>query len=343
MQISAAFYRGNKTFEVKEIDSTPPGDGEVQIEVGYCGVCGTDLHVYLGHMDARVGFSRILGHEMAGVVRAVGSGVSDFGPGDRVVVRPLDHCGDCPACNAGHSHICHKLKFIGLDSDGAMQGLWNVPSHTLHSIPDNVSLRDASMIEPLAVAFHDVSRAKLSNTDDVLVIGGGPIGLLIALAARLTTPNVTIVEINSHRRQFAGDLGFTVLDPGNIDVADEIAKATRGTGADVVFEVSGSQGGVDLMTRCAATRARIVMVAIHAQKPSIDLFQFFWREIEMLGARVYEPKDYDDAIRAIGEGRIDVGALITDVRPLRDVSTAFEELTRNPKAMKTLITIAGDV
>ena len=126
--INAAFYRGDKTFKVEQTSAPAPAAGEVAVRIAFCGICGTDMHVYHGNMDARVGLNRIVGHEMSGVVDAVGDGVTDFKVGQKVVVRPLDHCGDCPACDAGHQHICHKLKFLGLDTDGAMQELWNVPA-----------------------------------------------------------------------------------------------------------------------------------------------------------------------------------------------------------------------
>ncbi|RYH09749.1 zinc-binding dehydrogenase [Tropicimonas sp. IMCC6043] len=341
MSITAAFYRGDKSFEVKQIESEAPGAGQVQIEVAYCGICGTDLHAYLGHMDARVGFDRILGHEMSGTVKAVGEGVEGWAPGDRIVVRPLDHCGDCPACNRGHSHICHNLKFIGLDSQGAMQQLWNVPAHTLHRLPENVTLRDAALIEPLAVACHDVRMAGVTEGEDVLVIGGGPIGMLVAMVAKAAGGKVTISEINENRLALAAKLGFDTINPKTVDAVAEILKKTGDKGADVIFEVSGAQAGVDLMTAVGATRARIVMVAIHATKPTVDMFRFFWRELQLIGVRVYEPEDYDKAIASIAAGEIDADAMITDIRPLEKIGEAFAELTSNPNAMKSLLKING--
>jgi len=105
----------------------------------------------------------------------------------------------------------------------------------------------------------------------------------------------------------------------------------------MVFEVSGTQPGVDLMTAAVAARGRVVMVAIHATKPEVDLFQFFWKEIEMLGARVYEPADYDEAIELVANGGIDAKALITGIQSLAEIGDAFESLTSSPAAMKTLI------
>ena len=338
--IDAAFYRGEKTFAVEQIQAATPAAGEVAIRIAYCGICGTDMHVYHGNMDARVGLNRIVGHEMSGVVEATGDGVTGFQAGQNAVVRPLDHCGDCPACTAGHPHICHKLKFLGLDTDGAMQEVWCVPAHIVHALPDDLRLDHAALIEPVAVACHDVRLSGLQAGEDVVVIGGGPIGILVAMVARDAGGNVVLSEVNPNRLAIAEKLGFETVNPRDTDLSALITERTGGKGADVVFEVSGTQPGVDAMTAVAATRARIVMVAIHAKKPEIDLFQFFWRELKLIGARVYEPEDYEKAIAIIASGGIDADTIITDVAPLADIQKAFESLDSSPTAMKSLIRVA---
>ena len=339
--ITAAFYRGDKTFTVDKRSVPAPGPGEVAVRVAYCGICGTDMHVFHGNMDARVGFERVIGHEMSGTVAALGDGVTNVRPGQKVVVRPLDHCGDCPACRAGHNHICHKLKFLGLDTDGAMQEIWTVPAHTLHVLPDDIAMDHAALIEPVAVACHDVRLSGLKPGEDVVVIGGGPIGMLVAMVARDAGGKVVLSEVNPNRLAIAEKLGFDTVNPAETDLKDAINARTGDKGADVVFEVSGSQPGVDAMTAVAATRARIVMVAIHAKKPQIDLFQFFWRELQLIGARVYEPEDYEKAIEIITSGGVDADTVITDVAPLADIQAAFEALDRSPTALKSLIKV-GD-
>jgi 2-desacetyl-2-hydroxyethyl bacteriochlorophyllide A dehydrogenase len=343
MSISAAYYTGNRTFVLEQIEPLPPGPGEVQIAVAYCGICGTDMHVFHGHMDARVGTRRVIGHEMSGVVAALGEGVEGLSAGDKVVVRPLVHCGRCPACEAGHSHICHNLKFLGLDTDGALQERWTVPAHTVHRLPASMPLRHAALVEPLAVACHDVRLGRVRGGETALVIGGGPIGMLVAMVARQAGARVVLAEINRNRLAFAQKLGFETIDPSTIDVGETIHALTGGKGADVVFEVSGSQAGVDAMTAAAATRGRIVMVAIHTRKPHVDLFRFFWREIEMVGARVYEVEDYERAIAMLADGSIGADQLITDVRALGDIQEAFRALDDSPAAMKSLIHVAGEI
>ena len=339
--ISAAFYRGDRQFTVETTQASPPAPGEVAVRIAYCGICGTDMHVFHGNMDARVGFERVIGHEMSGTIAAVGDGVGGMAVGQKVVVRPLDHCGDCPACHAGHEHICHNLKFLGLDTDGAMQEIWNVPAHTIHMLPDDIRMDHAALIEPVAVACHDVRLSRLQAGEDALVIGGGPIGVLVAMVARDAGARMVISEVNPHRLSIAGKLGFDTINPMETDLAAAIDERTGGKGADVVFEVSGTQPGVDAMTACAATRGRIVMVAIHAQKPEVDMFRFFWRELELVGVRVYEKEDYEKAIAIIAGGGVDADTVITDVSPLSEIQSAFESLDSSPTALKSLIRVEG--
>ena len=112
--MKAAYYQGDKTVQLGESVKRQPGPGKVRLDVAFCGICGTDLHIYQGHMDQRVDVPQVIGHEMSGEVAEVGPAVQTWAPGDRVVVRPLDPCGHCPACQAGHAHICHNLKILGI-------------------------------------------------------------------------------------------------------------------------------------------------------------------------------------------------------------------------------------
>src|SRR5205814_5615378 len=146
----------------------------------------------------------------------------------------------CPACRASHSHICHKLKFIGIDAPGALQGLWTAPAHTLHRLPDSLSLEHGALVEPLAVACHDVRMGEVKAGEYVVVQGGGPIGVLIALVAKSKGARVVISEVHPFRLKLAGELGLDVVNAREIDLVEFVNRATGGAGADVVFEVSGS-------------------------------------------------------------------------------------------------------
>jgi 2-desacetyl-2-hydroxyethyl bacteriochlorophyllide A dehydrogenase len=340
--MKAAYYEGHETIRIGECVPAPPGRGEVQIRVSHCGICGTDLHIFHGKMDHRVKLPQIVGHEMSGTIEALGEGVAGWLPGDRVTVRPLDHCGQCPACRAGHSHICQRLKFIGIDSPGAMQGLWTVPAHTLHRLPASLSFRQGALIEPIAVACHDVRLGEVKAGEYVVVQGGGPIGLLVALAAKSAGANVVVSEINSYRLGLAGELGLGTVNPRDTDLVEYVNAQTGGAGADVVFEVTGTAAGADLMTKLPRTRGRIVVVAIFSEPPKVELFKFFWRELKMLGARVYEPQDFEQAIELAASGTVPLNRIVTKVLPLAELGSGFREMERGGEVMKILIECSAE-
>jgi (R,R)-butanediol dehydrogenase / meso-butanediol dehydrogenase / diacetyl reductase len=333
----AAFFEGNQSFRVGPCVPVPPAAGQVQIRVTFCGICGTDLHLFHGAMANRLTLPHVMGHEMSGTIAAVGAGVAGYQPGDRVTVRPLDPCGKCPACVAGHSHICHNLKFIGIDTPGALQGLWTVPAHTLHRLPDSLSLRQGAMVEPIAVACHDVRMGEVREGEFAAVIGGGPIGMLIALVAQARGARLVMAEVNPFRIQLARELGIDAVNPAETDLASLVNQRTGGAGADVVFEVSGSAAGAEMMTRLPRTRGRIVVVAIFADPPKVDLFRFFWRELKLAGARVYEAEDFELAIQLAAGGKLPLDKLITDVVPLEGLEDGMRQMERGGDVMKILV------
>jgi len=334
--MKAIKFTGNKNFDLQDVDLQPLLPGEVQLRVAYCGVCGTDVHIYHGAMAHRLKLPQVIGHEVSAEIAALGEGVTGWQIGDRVTVRPLQPGAEDPSDN-GLKHIGKNLTFIGIDSPGGMQSHWNVPAHTLHRLPENLSLKLGALIEPLAVACHDVRLAELKAGENAVVIGGGPIGMLIALVAKQTGANVLISEVNPARLQLADSLGLTTVNPREANLVAEVDQFTNGAMADVVFEVSGVQAGVDAMTQVARARGRIVMVAIHAEPKAVDLFRFFWRELRLIGARVYEPQDFDEAIRLAASGELPLEPLITQVSPLADAKSVFDTIDANPAGMKYLL------
>ena len=335
--MKVAFYEGHETITIGECLPVEPAAGEARIRVSHCGICGTDLHIFHGKMDQRVHMPQIVGHEMSGTLDAIGADVAGWRVGDRVTVRPLDACGRCPACLAGHSHICMKLKFIGIDTPGAMQGLWTVPAHTLHRLPANLSFEQGALIEPIAVACHDVRLGEVKAGEFVVVQGGGPIGLLVALVARQAGARVLISELNAFRIALARELGFEAVSPLETDLVALVAERSGGAGADVVFEVTGVAAGVEMMTKLPRTRGRIVMVAIHSQPVPVTLFQFFWRELRLIGARVYEPQDFEQAIALAAAAVLPLDRIVSCVLPLSGLEAGFREMERGGNVMKVLI------
>jgi (R,R)-butanediol dehydrogenase/meso-butanediol dehydrogenase/diacetyl reductase len=322
----AARYMGDARIDVTEQEPSAPRAGEVRVAVAFTGICGTDLHILHGAMDARVTTPAIIGHEMSGLIVALGDQVEGWGVGDAVTVMPLRWCGDCPACRAGNAHICQNLDFV-----------WNVPAELLVRLPAGMSLRDAALVEPTAVAVHDVRRAQLQPDEKAVVVGGGPVGLLIATVARSVGADVLVLELDPYRRSVAESVGLRTLDPAAVDVSTFVSQWTAGAGAAVSFEVSGSQPGADTALDVLGVRGRMVVVGIHPQPRAISLHRVFWRELTLVGARVYQRIDFERAIELVAAGEVAIDALVSRIEPLTSARAAFAALESGGNVMKVLI------
>ena len=334
-------YHGSGVFEAREYDPVAPAEGEVQIAVAYTGICGTDLTISHGGMDGRVKEPWPIGHEMSGTIAQIGPGVEGWSVGDKVTVMPLDWDGTCPACLAGVKHICQNLDFVGIDSPGSLQGRWNVKAKWLVALPDELDLRTAALVEPVAVAQHDVNRADVQTGQKVVVIGGGPIGLLIAIIARNRGAEVLLSEVARSRLELAAEFGFATVDPASDDLNDVVEQWTGSAGADIAFEVSGSVPGVKAMTDVLRRRGTGVIVGIQPVAPPVDVFGIFWKELRIIGARVYERPDFEAAVKLVANGTIPADELITDVMPLAETAAAIERLAGGENVVKLLIDCQG--
>lgn len=334
----AAHFLGNREFtNATGLVATPPGPGRVAMEVAFTGLCGTDLHLFHGQMAHRVHIPLIMGHETSGTVAEVGEGVTHVAPGDPVTVMPIAVCGECRACRQGNIQVCYRLRFLGIDAQGSLQERWEVPASIVFPLPARLPLDEAALVEPLAVAVHDVRRSDLAAGEKVVVIGGGPVGQLIALVARAAGGEVLLVEPDAGRRLFAAELGTEAADPAGEDLKERIEAWTGGDGADLAFEVSATHPGTRLMTDVLATRGRGVVVGIQAQPAPVDVFRVFWRELTILGARTYQPADFEEAIRLADAGEVPLRRFISEVHPLSAAQRAFERLEEGRGLMKVLV------
>ncbi|MEU6198509.1 alcohol dehydrogenase catalytic domain-containing protein [Streptomyces sp. NPDC047061] len=338
----AVRYLAARSLDTATTENPPPGPGEVELAPAYVGICGTDLHIFHGDMDARVAAPAVIGHEMSGRVVRVGPDVAGWAPGDAVTVMPLRWDDVCPACRAGHRHICQHLDFIGIDSPGAMQQRWTVPAATLIRLPDSLPLDRAALVEPTAVAVHDVGRAAVREGERVVVVGGGPVGILIALVARAAGADVRVAELSAHRRALAEELGLAAWDPAGDDVAERVREWTGDAGADVAFEVSGAAGGVNTAVEVLGVRGRLCLVAIHPRPREVNLHRFFWRELTLVGARLYDRSDFEKAVALVADGTVPAERLISRIVPLTEAPAAFEALEAGGDVMKILVDCTAD-
>jgi threonine dehydrogenase-like Zn-dependent dehydrogenase len=224
-----------------------------------------------------------------------------------------------------------------VDSEGAFQASWDVDQRILHKVPEGVSLKAAALVEPLAVACHDVSRSGITKDDFALIIGGGPIGILIAQVLKNRGVDFALSEVNETRLAMARDLGIKTLNPMKDDMEDSLRKLNDGSLADVVFEVSASQPGALSMSQFARPRGKIVLVGIFGKNPEVCLKDFFWKELELLGARVYGAEDFDAALQVLTAPDFPADKIISRVYPLEEMEGAFKALDEDLSMMKVLV------
>jgi len=335
----AAFYQGARTFKPGTAPVPVPGTREALLRVRRVGICGTDLHIFQGDLDHRVPRGGIIGHEtFAEVVQP--PQWSDFKAGDRVVVEPIQFCGKCRACRMGASYICYDLKVLGVDLPGGMQEYWAVPGERLLRVPDTLSDDQAALIEPLAVATHDVRRAEVKAGDAVLVFGGGPIGTLIALVCRQRGARVIVSEINPHRVELLKALGLETVAAGT-DVVRFAEEWTEGAGVDVAFEVTGNPAAVRAMTEVVRVWGTVSLVAIHAEPMPVNLYRMFARELSMHGSRLYAREDWEEAIRLAATGAVPVAPLVSRRIPLEALQEGMELALGGGPVMKVLVDLTA--
>lgn len=336
----AAFYEGPRHFTTGEAPVPTPAPGEALLRVRRVGICGTDLHIFQGHLDHRVPPRGVIGHEtFAEVVEApADSGVA---PGDRVVVEPLEFCGACRACRMGASYLCYRLQVLGVDRPGGMREYWAVPAARLLRVPATLADDHAAMIEPLAVAVHVVTRARVAPGDTAFVMGGGPIGTLVALVCRHRGARVAVAEVNPYRLGLLRELGLEALGPD----ADPVRWATAwtdGAGVDVAFEVTGNPAAARAVTDLVRVWGTVSMVAIHAEPVPVNLYRIFARELTLHGSRLYARQDWEEAIRLAAAGAVPVAPLVSRRIRLEDLQRGMEEALGGGPVMKVLVDLTEE-
>ena len=335
----AAFYEGPRTFRTGSAPMPTAKADEALLRVRRVGICGTDLHIFEGHLDHRVPRGGIIGHEIFAEVLEAPAG-SGAARGDRVVVEPLKVCGQCRACTMGASYLCYRLQVLGVDLPGGMQEYWTVPAARLLQVPATLSDDQAAMIEPLAVATHDVTRAGVKTGDRVLVLGGGPIGALIAQVCRHRGARVIVSEINPFRIELLRGLGLEVIGR-DADPTRFVHEWTAGEGVDVAFEVTGNAAAVRVMTDVVRVWGTVSIVAIHAEPMLVNLYPMFARELTMHGSRLYTRAAWEEAIRLAASGAVALAPLVSKTIPLESLQEGMAEALKGGPVMKVLVDLGG--
>jgi threonine dehydrogenase-like Zn-dependent dehydrogenase len=289
-----------------------------------------------------------MGHEMSGeVIKINGAGVYEgtslaIKPGDSVVVEPLLSCGVCPPCKSGNEHVCEKLRLLGVETDGGFADYFTAPLDRLYRTPEKASLQEAALAEPLAVAVHAVHTGNPHPGDYGVIIGAGPIGLLIGLVLRAKgIDSFWISELDDGRLALARKLGFEVIDAKVENPVDKIRELTGGHGADITFDAAGVPQVGPQLVPITAILGRIVMVALHKKPCEVFFRQLSYGEQSIRGVRIYAKGDFAEGLRLMGRGAVDVRPLISQTFEMADYEAAFAAAADSSKSCKVLIRV-GD-
>lgn len=316
-----------------------PGPGEVLLRIKKIGVCGSDVHVWHGQHPFTP-YPVVQGHEFCGMIEAIGPEVKRAQPGMKATAAPQIVCGKCNPCKRGDYHICDALKVRGFQAPGCAQDYFVVPDERLVLLPESLSYDEGAFIEPAAVAAHATRRAGSLNGKNVVVLGAGPIGNLVAQAARCRgAQKVLITDLSDFRLKKALDVGVeATCNVGSENFATR-AKETFGTqGFEVAFEAAGVEASLDTAIQQIQKGGTIIIVGVYGKRPQVDMSVLGDRELSLIGSLMYQQPDYEQAVDWIAKGDMQVKPLITHHFAFEDYAMAYQLIDKEPdKTLKVMV------
>ncbi|KAK5135996.1 hypothetical protein LTR08_004250 [Meristemomyces frigidus] len=357
--MKAVRFHGKEDLRFEDIAEPQCGKGQIKIKPAWCGICGSDLHEYIGgpqicpttpHPITGESVPVTFGHEFSGVIEEIGEGVSEkFKVGDRVCVQPIIYDGTCGACKEGLINCCYSNGFMGLSGwGGGLSEHVVAPEYAVFKLPDNVPLDVAALVEPLAVAWHAVNASPFKPSDSVLVLGGGPIGLSVVQTLKARGCRQIIVsEVSTMRKQYAKDFGaHVVLDPTEDDIVARCRELADGQGVNVTFDAAGVQSGLDQAILALRAHGTLVNIAIWEKRCTFHPSELMFREKSYLGVATYVQGDFQQVIDAISDGRLDMCQKMITKRIELDevVEEGFKALIKDKdNQVKILVKGSGEI
>jgi threonine dehydrogenase-like Zn-dependent dehydrogenase len=331
-----AKVRAEPGAELVDVPVPRPSAGQLLVRVAACGVCGSDLHLYLWELGADRMVTRlpfVFGHEPAGEVVEIGASVSGFKPGDRVALDPFGHCGQCGPCRAGRFHLCiHPTTLSGAFAEFAVAPVGNA-----HLVPPSMDLETAALLEPFGTGLHAVEQSSLKVGDSAVVEGPGPIGLSIALAVRalgVSSIVMTGLAIDTERLALARKLGFKTVCASDEGWTNQVRAMLPSEGADVVFDACGE---LDSPRELLRRGGEVVEVGWPARDvTSAELRALFFHGVTIINSRIRTPETWRRAIAMVASGQVDLRPMVTHRYKISHGLEAFE-LLREKRGVKALI------
>ena len=340
--MQAALITGKETVEVLEFPEPEASEGKAVVEIGLCGICGTDLEPWISGDPYS---PSICGHEWMGTVSALGSGVAHVKEGDRVGVGVAPACGRCDTCRAGHSAHCELSLTSAIavgpfeTPHGGFAPRLGVDARRIYPIREGISDTAAAMLEPATVAVHGVRRTGLAMGAGCLVLGAGPIGLLTLQAAFATGAGaVAVVEPHPIRRDRAAMLGATaVIDPTQEDVAERTNAVFGTVGPDVVFDCAGIPSTIQQAASLVRRGGTVSLLGLSGHDATISPGVWLMNEVTLVASLAYTSEEFDVTMALIQDGRMRVDSLHSSTSNLADLGNALARLRDTPDEIKILV------
>lgn len=335
-----------KTLTYEDVPTPQPAAGEVLVRLKACSVCGSDVHGF----DGSTGRRRppvIMGHEASGVIVGVGEGVQDYQVGDRVTFDSTVYCGECPMCREGKVNLCSNRQVLGVSCEeynraGCFAEYVCVPAYILYRLPDNVTYVQASMIEPLSVAYHAATRTAITPADTVMVVGVGTIGLLTLQVVRsFGAKSIIAVDIDDKRLELARENGASAcVNSGDEDALEQI-RALAGSGVTVAIDATGIEATTNLCIQSVALDGRVVLIGNLAPAISFPLQYVVTHQISLFGSCA-SAGEYPQCLELIAAGKVEVDSMISKMVPLREGDIWMKKIYNREEGLAKLVFLCDD-
>ena len=330
-----------KEIEFHEIPVPTPADDEILIKMMKIGICGSDIHVYHGkHPFTKYPVTQ--GHEVSGKIAALGKDVKGFHVGQKVTVEPQVYCEKCYPCTHGKYNLCENLKVMGFQTTGMASEYFAVSASKVTPLPDNLTFNEGAMIEPLAVTVHAIKRASAVEGKKIAILGAGPIGILLAQTAKAVgAAEVMITDVSDYRLGLARKCGADyAVNTTKKNFNEALIESFGPDKADVIYDCAGNDITINQAIRFARKGSEIILVAVFADLAKADLAVLNDHELDLNTTMMYRHEDYEDAIRLVSEGKIQLKPLMSKHFAFKDYLEAYRYIDENRETtMKVLIDI----
>lgn len=331
---------GPKQYEIREVPVPAPGNNEVLVQMKAAGVCGSDIHQFLGE-NPNTMFPRIPGHENVGIVVACGADVKNIKVGDHVVVDLVVACGECPQCKKGRRNVCRTVKARGAAIDGGWREYFAVPEHEVYLLPQDMPFKDAALIEPFAIGGHCTTRAGIQGGESVLVLGSGTIGAVILQTLKLKGCRVICADINDDSLARAQKYGAdAVVNTKKENLKDAVQKFTDGAGVDVIFDSACYPGSLTAVLEMGipANGATVVPMGFYTAQEGITQAMINTRELSIIGTRM-SCNQFQPTIERFAKHEYQLDGMVSHYIPFSQVGQVFENIIHPPKNMKKMVIV----